>query len=150
MKKTQKSVFWCPWSIIHIIHVSIALIYIGNFKGIQKFGRIGALVNFIIRVWQIAQVLAFIVKMPRWKTNSDKKVSLQPYHSCCYSSCCWNTYFCSNFIWSKRWRNCSYAFLLDFKYMQPRLDWGKLQINFYSFINLNVYIKGAFTNYVCI
>ena len=64
MKKTQKSVFLMSM-IDNIIHVSIALIYISNFKGIQKFGRIVALVNFIIRVLQIAKVLAFIVKMQR-------------------------------------------------------------------------------------
>ena len=131
-KKKKKSAFFLSM-IDNIIHVSIALTYISNFKGILKFGRIGALVNFIIQKLEFYKLLRFwpwYLKCQYEKQTLIRKyVSLQPYHSCCYSSCCWNTYFCSNFIWTKRWRNCSYAFLLDFKYMQPRLDWGKLQMN---------------------
>ena len=55
-------------------------------------------------------------------TKSDNKSSLQPYHNCRYSSCYWNPCHCSNFIWSKHWRNCSFTFLLDFKYMHRGLD----------------------------
>ena len=58
IQKTQKSVFLMFMN-DNIIHVSIALIYISNFKGIQKFGRIGALVNFIIQKLEFYKLLRF-------------------------------------------------------------------------------------------
>ena len=64
-----------------------------------------------------------------WKKitiKSDNKSSLQPYHNCLWN-CYWNCCNCSNLIWSKHWRNCSFTFLLDFRYMHPGLDWGKYQ-----------------------
>ena len=57
-------------------------------------------------------------------TKSDDQSSLQPYNNCCWN-CYRNSYYSSNLIWSKHWRNCSFTFCLDFRFMHPRLDWGK-------------------------
>ena len=59
-------------------------------------------------------------------TKSYNKSSLQPYHNCCWN-CYRNSCNCSNFIWTKYWRNCIYAFLLNVWSMHPGLDWGKYQ-----------------------
>ena len=81
-----------------------------------------------IVLWTSMNMTTLWFRMQKKKiaTKSDIKSFLQPYHNCCWN-CYRNSYNCSNLIWSKHWRNCSFTFRLDFCYMHPGLGWGKRQ-----------------------
>ena len=116
-------------------HLDIAIFVTSTYFFIRKYFESSFrtkfdILNYPAMKWHISSWLftKLNISFPFvfYTAKSDNKLSLQPYHNC-YWNCYWNSYNCSNLIWTKHWRNCSFTFRLDFRWLHPGLDWGKYQ-----------------------